>query len=81
MKKAVYINDLQHVESMVMIEGAKAGRIGIVKMMLNYGIKINFRDPDGRPCSPPKLFARPHMISTDASRVWSGCGRALRYSR
>jgi ankyrin repeat protein len=29
---------------MIMIEGAKAGRLGVVRMMLDHVIDVNFRD-------------------------------------
>lgn len=43
--RGTHFSGLVHLKSNVMIEGAKAGRIGIVRMMLNHGIQVGFQVP------------------------------------
>jgi ankyrin repeat protein len=42
--RSTFFEGLVRIKSNVMIEAARAGRIGIVKVMLNHGVKVNFRD-------------------------------------
>jgi Ankyrin repeats (3 copies) len=42
--RCTYFSSLLHVKSMTMVEGAKGGRLGICRMMLDHGIDVSFRD-------------------------------------
>jgi hypothetical protein len=41
--RGILLSGVLHVKSMVMLEGAKAGRVGMVQMMLDHGIDIEFQ--------------------------------------